>query len=160
MPENARRMPLDIALAYDTVNQRCDLVFNGTDFALDRTWQTPVLMCLGCDRRAHPDDELPQAVDTLSPAAPFINLKRGWAGDALDQNGELTGSRLWIMSRKKQLESTRQLAISIDKEALSPLWKRLGVALTITVQWLRRGVLVHRVQVGKQTVMVPQVVGL
>lgn len=152
-------MPLDIALAYDPANRRCDVVFNGRDFALDRTWQTPVLMSLGCDRRAHADDQLPQADDTLSPEAPLMNLRRGWAGDALDGDGKLTGSRLWVLSRAKQTEATRRLALAIDTEALSWI-DDLGVSLTIAVEWVRRNVLGHRVTVGKQTIVVPQVIGL
>jgi phage gp46-like protein len=153
-------MPLDIAIAYDQVHQRCDLAFNGRDFALDTTWQTPVLMSLGCDRRAHPDDDLPQAQDTLSPNAPLINLKRGWPGDMLDTRGELTGSRQWILSRVKQTEAVRRLAISIDQEALDWLPNRLGVDLTLDVSYPRRGMILHQVTVGQQTLVVQQVVGL
>jgi phage gp46-like protein len=152
-------VPLDIALAYDPTNRRCDVVFNGVDFALDTTFQTPVLMSLGCDRRAHPDDDLPQPYVTLPADAPLMNLKRGWAGDALDPRGELTGSRQWTLARSKLDETIRRRALSIDAEALSALTGRLGVAMTLTVERLNRNALAHRVQVGKQTLVVPQVIG-
>jgi phage gp46-like protein len=153
-------MPLDIALAFDPVNNRCDLVFDGRDFAVDTTYQTPVLMSLGCDRRAHPDDPLPNAQTTLSPPVSPLNPKRGWAGDALDARGELTGSRGWVLSRAKHLETTRQLALSIDTEALAWLNKRAGVSMTIAVEWLSKNFLAHRIQIGQTKITVKQVVGL
>lgn len=152
-------MPLDIALAYDPVNRRCDVVFNGVDFALDASWQTPVLMSLGCDRRAHADDELPS--DLVKPPAnpPLANTRRGWPGDALDPRGELTGSRAWTLARSKLDETVRRRAQSIDAEALNWLNVRLGVAVGITVERYNANMLAHRIVVGGQTLVVPQVIG-
>jgi phage gp46-like protein len=152
-------MPLDIALAYDTVNRRCDVVFNGVDFALDATFQTPVLMSLGCQRRAHPDDAVPS--DTVNPPAdpPVANLRGGWPGDSLDLNGELTGSRGWVFYRSVLNETVRRQVQSADAEALAWLSVRLGVAISIAVERYNTNTLAHRIVVGGQTIIVPQVVG-
>jgi phage gp46-like protein len=152
-------MPLDIALAYDPVNRRTDVVFTGRDFALDNTWQTPVLMCLGCQRRAHPDDAVPQPTETLPADAPLMNTRGGWPGDALDPYGELTGSRQWIFSRSKLDAAVVKQVLAADTEALQPLTGRLGVQMQITVQRVGRNTVAHRVIVGKQEIVVPQVVG-
>jgi len=136
-------MHYGIALSYDQRRRRCDLAFDGQDFALDATLLTPVLISLGCDRRAHPDDVLPDAVtDDYAPQR--LNARRGWCGDALDQQGRLIGSRWWLMLRRKQTEETRRLKESATAEALS--WVQQPV--TITVRWVRQGVLGTLIQVG------------
>jgi phage gp46-like protein len=152
-------MPLDIALAYNPAIAGCDVVFNGTDFAVDTTFATPVFMALGCQRRAHPDDALPSARTQFAAQVSPLNPERGWAGDFIDPLGELTGSRQWILQGMKHLESTRALAISIDTEALTPLSKRYGISIEIDVQWLNKNTLAHRYVVGGQKIVLPQVVG-
>lgn len=153
-------MPLDIALSYDAASRRCDLVFTGTDFALDSSYVTPVLMSLANDRRAHADDDLPDTAAVVGDAPPFTNPRRGWAGDALDVRNERTGSRLWVLARAKQTETTRRLAQAIDAEALGWLSDRLGLDVTIAVEWVRRNVLGHQIKIAGQAIRYNQVVGL
>ena len=155
---------LDQILAHlATMMPAVPMVFNGRDFALDNTWLTPVLMSLGCERRAHPDDALPSDLAGGAPTNPPLNPRRGWPGDALDPNGRLTGSRQWILNNAKlgtdPDDPTVALALSIDKEALS--WAgTLGLPVNIKVDVPRRNVLRHTITIGQQTVVVPQVVGL
>lgn len=132
-----------IALSYDQTRRRCDLAFDGRDLALDTSAITPVLISLGCDRRAHVDDPLPDVPDNdFAPSR--LNARRGWVGDALDQNGQLIGSRWWLMKRRKQTEDTRLLQEDATSEALA--WCPLPI--TIAVRWVSRGVLGTLVQVG------------
>jgi phage gp46-like protein len=148
---------IDTALAYDPVKRRCDLVFNGTDFVLDDTPVTAVLTAIGLDRRAHPDDEVPDPTpQTYAPAT--LNARRGWAGDALDTLGRLVGSRMWLLVRKKQNEATRLLAESALQEALEPLANARGWPISVTVRWVRAGVLGWQAVVGQVTIAINQAI--
>lgn len=145
-------MPIiDTALAYDPATRRCDLVFDGTDFVLDDTPATPVLTAIGLDRRARPDDELPDTTtDTYSPAT--LSRKRGWCLDFLDPLGRLVGSRMWLLKRRKQTEQTRLDAETYLREALEPLANARGWPISVTVRWMGQGLLAWRAAVGQVVV--------
>ena len=139
---------IDTALVYDPAARRCDLAFDGTDFVLDATPVTPVLTAIGLNRRARPDDEVPDPrLYGYSPAV--LNQRGGWCGDALDAQGALTGSRLWLLVRKKQIEATRLLAETALREALEPLANARGWPMSIMVRWVRAQVLGWQVKVGQ-----------
>ncbi len=65
-----------------------------------------VILSLFCDRRAEDDDALPDESGS----------KRGWWGDAL--LGRRIGSRLWLLSREKQLREVVNRAREYAREAL------------------------------------------
>jgi phage gp46-like protein len=139
---------IDTALSYDPVRRRCDLVFDGTDFVLDATPVTPVLLCVGLDRRARTDDELPDTSSQgYSPAT--LNAKRGWWGDAYDPLGRLVGSWMWLLVRRKQTEATRLLAENGLQAPLEQLANDRNWPISILVRWLAAGVLGYRVTVGQ-----------
>lgn len=141
---------IDTALAYDPARRRCDLVFDGTDFQLDDSPVTSVLTAVGLDRRARPDDELPDGLlDSYNPAA--LNARRGWAGDALDRFGRRVGSRMWLLIRKKHDEPTRLLAETALREVLEPLANGRGWPITLMVRWASAGILTWRITVGNLT---------
>ena len=140
----------DAALAYDPVSRRCDAVFDGTDLVLDGTPVTPLLLALGTDRRARPDDELPDAVsDFYSPHR--IDPRGGWPGDALDAAGRFSGSRLWLLVRKKHLETTRTLAESALAEAVEPIAAAWGERAALSVRWIAPGILGMKAEMAKAT---------
>ena len=146
---------IDTALSYDPVRRRCDLVFDGTDFVLDATPVTPLLLCVGLDRRARADDELPDdSPQGYTPA--ILNAKRGWAGDAYDPLGRLTGSRMWLLRRKKQNEPTRLLAESALQETLEPFANARNLATAVTVRWVADQVLGWQAAVGPVTIGINQ----
>lgn len=147
-------MHYGIALSYDQRRRKCDLAFDGRDFALDATLLTPVLISLGADRRARPDDVLPDAV-TNDYAPQRLNARRGTPLDALDGTGQLFGSRWWLLLRRKQTEETRRLKESTTAEALA--WVRQPV--TITVRWVRQNVLSTLIQIGAMTLNLQSPVG-
>jgi phage gp46-like protein len=137
---------LDIALVWDPTREGCDLVWNGGDFALDTTPVTNMLMALGCDRRARPTDVLPEpgagwSVPAPGQPVPLVDLRRGWAGDALDAQGLRTGSRLWLLVRAKQTEQTRKLAEGAAAEALAQVQAMLGTPVQLAVRWVAPGML-------------------
>lgn len=140
-------MFFDIALRYDAMRGCCDMVFDGRDLVVDRTALTPMLVALGTDRRARPDDDIPNPdTDRLSPVT--LQGRRGWPGDALDVSGRLFGSRLWLLVRQKHSEAVRQLAENIVAEAMARFEARFGRAVQITVRWIDRSRLGIVVQVG------------
>ena len=85
---------------------------------------TAIMVALNTDRRALPDDVLPQP----TPPGQLPDL-RGWWGD-LDAetiwNGWPIGSRLWLMTRDKITDSGARQGATIEKarrfiaEALDP----------------------------------------
>ena len=84
----------------------------------DAGLQTAVIISLFTDRRAEPDDTLPAEASD----------KRGWWGDAIavQVNGRTVeddriGSRLWLLSREKQLASVVERARQYCKEALASM---------------------------------------
>jgi phage gp46-like protein len=138
---------MDLRLVYDPATRRCDHVFNGSDYEWDFGPETPVLIALGCERRARPDDGLPDAQsDFYSPSA--INPKRGFAGDALDPKGRLTGSRLWLFQRRKQDEPTRRGVESAIGEALGDFANENNFSIGVLVRWLRHNFLGIKVSVA------------
>jgi phage gp46-like protein len=132
--------PADIALRYDPLLHRCDLVLNGRDLALDATPATPMLISLGADRRARPDDVLPDEAGSAEAPVSLV-ARRGTPLDALDAAGRRMGSRLWLLSRAKQTEVTRRQAEIYATEALAWLTTQRGLAVAVTAAWVRRGVL-------------------
>jgi phage gp46-like protein len=143
-------MFVDLALEYDPVLRVCDAVFDGVDFVLDDTPATAMLIAIGADRRARPDDTLPDTV-TNDYRPSRLNAKRGWCGDALDAQGNLIGSRLWLIGRAKQTEATRRLAESAVGECLSPIEASRGISFTVEVRWVARGVLGILARAGNAT---------
>ena len=141
---------IDRALAYDPVTRRCDRVFTGSDCAIDTTPVTALLMAVGIDRRAHPDDELPEPLPDLATPS-RLDAWRGWCGDFLDPLGRLSGSRMWLLFRRKESEETRLFAEAALKEPLDVLAALRGWPMAITVRWVRRQMLGYQVVVGQTT---------
>lgn len=125
-------MTADVALLWDNETWQADLALRGGDLAADDSLQTAVIVSLFTDRRARPDDVLPQG-----GADP-----RGWWADMLAEEGEQIGSRLWLLSREKQTPETVARAREYAEEALAWL-VREGVAELVEVEAsiLRAGVL-------------------
>lgn len=138
-------MFFDVALVYDPDARRCDLALDDDgDLRLDLTPITPILLSIGLDRRAAPDDELPQGVtDFLTPAS--FSDRRGCPGDALDREGQLTGSRLWLLDRAKQTEAERLLFEFWLRESLDWVDVETGTPAEIDVRWVRDQTLGYRV---------------
>ena len=112
----------------------------GADFALDQLGlvedaglDTAVILSLFVDRRANDDDVLPG-----DPSD-----KRGWWADAFPvAPNDRVGSRLWLLSREKQLQSVLNRAQEYAQEALQWMLDD-GVANSVVcnAQIIRNGLL-------------------
>tara|TARA_R110002110_G_scaffold64634_8_gene178592 strand:+ start:2948 stop:3412 length:465 start_codon:yes stop_codon:yes gene_type:complete len=130
----------DIRVIWNPTTQSADWqVVNG---ALDASadLETAVVLSLFTWARADVDDPLPVAGD-----------RKGWHGD-LDGEAlhglKRVGSKLWLLSRELQTESTRGRAVEYAQAALA--WLRAdGVASRIDVdaQWIARGFLALHIRI-------------
>lgn len=140
-------MFFDLALVFDPETRLCDLALDDDcDLLIDETSITAMLMTVGLDRRAAPDDELPEARSRfLAPIS--YSERRGCPGDALDPLGELTGVRTWLLDRAKETETTRQLYQFWLEEGFAWTQRELGSAAFIETEWQDGARLVYRCQI-------------
>ncbi|MBK5914569.1 phage GP46 family protein [Rhodocyclus purpureus] len=111
---------MDIATFFDAAACRGDFAVSGGALSADSDLHTAVLISLFTDRRAEADDALPDAAAS----------RRGWWGDAL--GNRRIGSRLWLLSREKQLREVVNRAREYAEEALAWLVED-GIAKRVTV---------------------------
>ena len=110
-----------------------DLALENLALVRDDGLQTAVVLSLFIDRRAEDDDELPDNTGD----------RRGWWADAYPAIAEdRIGSRLWLLSREKQLPSVLARAREYAEEALAWMVED-GVAEAVEVEasWVRSGLL-------------------
>lgn len=119
-------------------NGLLDLAVGANGLLADDTLRTVVLVSLLTDRRAGPDDRLPDDANATGLLPPD---RRGWCGDALAEDADdRIGSRLWLLHREKQTPETLRRAIHYCYEALQ--WLRdegLVVTINVTAAWSQRG---------------------
>ena len=146
----------DAALVFDPDAFACDLDIGADgDLVMDDTPATPMLMSIGLDRRAAADDELPAGRSALLKPASFSE-RRGSPGDALDPFGQKAGSRIWLLDRAKQTETTRQLLVFWGQEALAWAPGETGNAAVVDAEWRARGLMVWRAVVDDVTIALTQ----
>ena len=122
--------------------------------SFDRTLASPLLVALGSDRRAAPDDTVPSLLTAPDGTAVPLGARRGWVGDILLTDGQRLGSRLWLLERARRAESTRLAAQDYAKEAVTAIADYHDTELTVSASWQRspgeglRGVLAVTVQGG------------
>lgn len=110
----------DVAIKFKDL--RFDVNYILGDLEADEGLETAVTISLFTDRRVFLE-ELPAGQTE----------RKGWWGDALEPTGtESLGSRLWLLSRSKVSEDTRNLAEEYAKEALQWLLNE-GVAESVSV---------------------------
>lgn len=131
----------DLALLLDQDIASADIAVLGGDFVADDGLQTAILISLFSDARAADDDVLPQ------PGGD----RQGWWGDiGATVDGDHLGSRLWLLTREKQLPSVLTRAEAYAREALQWLVDD-GVASTVNVvaSFLRPGWLGLAIEIGR-----------
>jgi phage gp46-like protein len=109
---------IDVSLSFDTGFFEFDLVLEGfsdkRDLQGDDGLLTSVIISLFTDRRAYADDPLPdERVGVPSDL-------RGWWGDRMSEedSADPMGSRLWLLSREKDLDVVLARARQYAEEAL------------------------------------------
>ena len=119
-------------------NLGIDLQRNGGGILLEEGLGSAVLISLLTDRRALPEDRLPDDTPAGGPIPPD---RRGWCGDALAEiDGDRYGSRLWLLRREKQTEETRQRALFYAREALDWMVEDGHViGVEVTAEWQTSG---------------------
>ncbi len=138
---------LDLALTYDATRRGCDLVLDDEfNLVLDETPVTPILLSVGVDRRASPDDDLPDGRSQFLAPVSFSE-RRGALLDGLNAAGNMSGCKMWLLERAKETEITRQLGEYYLAEGLAWAEVETGTPAEIEVWWLRAGVLAYRVLV-------------
>ncbi|MDA8483585.1 phage GP46 family protein [Pseudomonas resinovorans] len=96
------------------------LYLDGADLAVDDGLRTAVLVSLFTDRRARDDDRLPDGSED----------RRGHWSDSYLPNGDLEGSRLWLLEREKVLPDVLRRAEDYSREGLHWMLED-GVAATV-----------------------------
>lgn len=113
----------------DTIDIQSGIISDSYEDSL----RSAILVSLLTDRRANIDDVIPHTPITNQPLPPD---RRGWAGDALAEiDGDRVGSRLWLLSRAKETEETRELAIEYCEEALAWMLTDIANSVLIEAEW-------------------------
>ena len=98
----------DARLVWDASVYGGDLVLAGDDLAADGGLRTAVLLSLLTDRRVAAG-ELPAGETD----------RRGWWGDSLAADGDVIGSRLWLLAREAARPDVERRAEEYAREALA-----------------------------------------
>lgn len=116
----------DLALVVTGDVLPADLASDGTDLAFDAGLRTAVALSLFTDRRAFADDAIPSG----DPRD-----RRGWWADKFAEiEGDLYGSRLWLLDRSTRTGETTRRAKEYALEALAwMLEDRVVSAIDVTV---------------------------
>lgn len=114
----------DIATFWSPQDSRGDWAVANSDLASGSDLETAVLISLFTDRRADPDDVIPDGGQD----------RRGWWGDLYADKP--IGSKLWLLDRSKRTEAVRQRAQGYIADALQWLVDD-GVAASVVAvaQW-------------------------
>lgn len=131
----------DLALVWDELAGAADLVIIDGDLGVDRGLVTAALLSLLLDRRAQPDD---------APPSGDPNDRRGWWADEFaDIEGDLIGSRMWLLDRSVNDSETARKAEEFVREALQWMLDdrvvaSIDVAITTTADRMLITVTLHR----------------
>lgn len=117
---------MDLALVLSPDGTRFDLAVDGYDLATESGLRSALILSLYTDRRAEPDDVLPDGSAN----------RRGWWADPK------LGSRLWLLARSKETDDVLSRAREYASEALAwMLEEKIVRAVDVRAEWIRRGVL-------------------
>jgi phage gp46-like protein len=86
----------DIKMVYDAAQGHGDLVVQDRDLERDPGLETAVIVSLFSNRRAGDGDALPDPAGS----------SEGWWADALNEDGDQIGSKLWLIGREKMVPAT------------------------------------------------------
>ena len=111
----------DLALTWNNRLGAGDICVVGADLLADDGLQTAILISLFTDARVR-EDELPEG----------HTWRRGWWGDGVEDEPDVTGSKLWTLRRSKATQEVLVRARAFAREALQ--WMiRDGVAVRLDV---------------------------
>lgn len=125
---------MDLAVLFTSGNGFAfDLDQAGYDLRTESGLRSAVMVSLFTDRRAKDDDVIPDGTD---------DRRGSWQDAYLDATDDSHGSRLWLLSREKEIPQTLVRAREYAEEALQWLIDD-GIAKGVTVlaERVRSGVL-------------------
>lgn len=101
----------DLALVWDPAAGGADLAIDAAadDLLSDEGLHTAILLSLFLDRRAEPDDVLPDG---------GTDRRGWWADEFAEVQGDQIGSRRWLLARSKRLASVLARDEQYSSEAL------------------------------------------
>ena len=112
----------DLAITWNNRIGAGDICVVGADLQADDGLETAIILSLFTDARVR-EDELPSG----------HTWRRGWWGDAVDDEPDTTGSKLWTLRRSKATQEVLVRARAFCRDALR--WMiRDGVAIAVNVQ--------------------------
>lgn len=110
-----------IAIVHDTVHGEGDVVYEDGVLLEGKDLETAVYLSLFLDAAARPGDDVPAG-----------SLRRGFWADSYADDGDVVGSRLWLLDREKATNANARRAEYFAREALT--WMtRDGVASAVNV---------------------------
>lgn len=136
----------------------CDLVIvpsgNGRGrIAVDRTPASCLLIALATDRRAEPDDIVPEMQTAPAGTPQPLFARRGYVGDILLPEGQRLGTRLWLYERAKCSEDTRQAVIDAVLEGVAVIADYHSIDIDVAAVWgSQRGMLLTSVSALGQSI--------
>ena|SRR5690348_11728614 len=95
----------DIALIY--IDGQFDFQLSDNDFMKDEGLETAIIISLFTDRRVRPEELPVEETD-----------RRGYWADAINDDGDLIGSKLWLLKREKITSEVLVKARQYCEEAL------------------------------------------
>ena len=128
-----------IGLVFNNTSLNSDLIRDGGNIQSGDDLETAALISLFTRGRALPDDVLPE---------PLADRGGYWGDQYADVEGDLIGSRLWLLSRSKTTQAVVNQASVYARECL--LWMvEDGVTESVVAEAERRaeGVLAFKVQI-------------
>jgi phage gp46-like protein len=135
----------DLAFVFDGKALSGDIAQDGATLLMGDGLASSVLLSLFSDARAEPDDEIPDST----------NDPRGWWGDRVEPRlrpgkAHRLGSRLWLLSREKQVPSVLARVRTMITEALAWLIEdKVATAIDVATWFERRGWLAFTVVITK-----------
>ncbi len=137
----------DLALTWSVTRSNADLSLIDSDIASDRAMETAIMLSLFTDRRAFPDD--------VPPSGDPDDRRGWWADEVGETEGDLIGSRLWLLDRSVLNDEVLRQAQEFDREALQWMIDD-RVASAITIKMTRsRDRMFHEITIdrpGRKTV--------
>jgi phage gp46-like protein len=96
---------MDIKTIYDADTGTFDWQLVNGQLVMDDGLETSVILSTFTDRRSEDSDVLPNGGDD----------RRGWWGDAFPEiPGDVLGSRLWLLSRTKDIPATLEQSLTVS----------------------------------------------
>ncbi|MFT8643493.1 MAG: phage GP46 family protein [Gluconacetobacter sp.] len=125
--------------------------------AIDRTVATPLLIALGTDRRADPDDVVPEMLAAPPGTVELLFARRGWVGDVLLPAAERYGTRAWLYTRGKATDGTRVAVADCTAQAVAPIAAYHGIEIETGARWhdRARGILLTTASAAGLSVNMP-----